>query len=99
MKSKDIIKEASVMDQPGEKKIHKNPLFQPLIPAPKQSSAPPTEADKFVASMLPGVGTAMDVKDIAGGDYSAIPYMALGLLPGGGLLKKGAKTLGKKLFG
>jgi len=99
MKSKDIIKEASVMDEPGEKKIHKNPLFQPLIPAPKQSSAPPTETDKFVASMVPGVGTAMDVKDIAGGDYSAIPYMALGLLPGGGLLKKGAKTLGKKLFG
>jgi len=71
MKSKDIIKEASVMDEPGEKKIHRNPLDQPLFPPPKQR--PPTEGDKFLASMLPGVGTAMDVKDIAGGDYSARP--------------------------
>jgi hypothetical protein len=66
------------------------------MPVPKSMQQEPGEADKFIASMLPGVGTAMDVKDIA--DTGQVdPLIALGLLPGGGLLKKTAKGL-KKIF-
>ena len=79
------------------KKIHYSKLNQPLFPAPKSMQKEPSEADKFVASMLPGVGTVMDIKDIA--DTGQVdPLIALGLLPGGGLWKKGAKGL-KKIFG
>lgn len=72
-------------------------MMEPM-PPPKSLTQEPSAGAREIAGLLPGVGTALDIKDIAGGDYSAAPYMALGLLPGGGLLKKGAKRL-KKFFG
>ena len=82
------------------KKIHYSKLNQPLFPAPKSMQKEPGEADKFVASLVPGVSTVVDVADIAKGDYSGVPYMALGLVPGGkilkGPLKRAAKWFGKK---
>ena len=38
---------------------------------------------KDIASVLPGVGTAIDAADIAGGDREAAYYAALGLVPFG----------------
>ncbi len=97
------------------KKIH-YAMNQPLFPAPKYGPGyrgpyippemqarpygEPTETEKTIASMLPGAGTAMDIVDMSKGDYSGVPYMALGLIPGGkilkGPLKKVAKWFGKK---
>ena len=70
-------------------------MMQPM-PVPKSQLREPTSQERELAGLLPGVGTALDVKDIASGDYSAAPYMALGLLPGGGLIKKGVKKLRQK---
>jgi soluble lytic murein transglycosylase-like protein len=70
-------------------------MMQPM-PVPKSQSREITPQERELAGLLPGVGTALDVKDIASGDYSSAPYMALGLLPGGGLIKKGVKKLRQK---
>jgi muramidase (phage lysozyme) len=71
-------------------------LAAPLFTAPKSQLREPSAAEKEIAGLLPGVGTAQDIQSMAGGDYSAAPYMALGLLPGGGLIKKGVKKLRQK---
>lgn len=72
-------------------------LAAPLFPAPKSQLREPSAAEKEIAGLLPGIGTLQDIHSMAGGDYSVAPYMALGMLPGGGLFKKGAKRL-KKFF-
>lgn len=51
-------------------------------------------ADPASEILTPGVSTAQDIGDISKGDYSAVPYAALGMLPGGGAASK----LLKKVF-
>ena len=95
MKIREISEQTST-DKPVKSKLGQ--MMAPT-PVPKSLTQEPGKDSyaRDVAGLLPGVGTALDVKDIAGGDYSGAPYMALGLLPGGGLLKKGAKKLRKFL--
>lgn len=45
-------------------------------------------ADPASEILTPGVSTAQDIGDISKGDYSAVPYAALGMLPGGGAASK-----------
>ena len=95
MKIREISEQTST-DKPVKSKLGQ--MMAPT-PVPKSLTQEPGKDSyaRDLAGLLPGVGTALDVKDIAGGDYSSAPYMALGLLPGGGLLKKGAKKLRKFL--
>jgi len=90
---------ASLAEQDNRPQSRLRQMMTPM-PVPKSMQKEPGEADKFVASLVPGVGTAVDVADIAKGDYSGVPYMALGLVPGGkllkGPLKRAAKWFGKK---
>lgn len=93
MKIREISEQAP--DKPVKSKLGQ--MMTPM-PAPKSMTQEPGPYARDVAELIPGVGTALDIKDVASGDYSGVPYAALGLLPGGGLLKKGAKKL-KKFFG
>jgi len=90
---------ASLAEQNNRPQSRLRQMMTPM-PVPKSMQQEPGEAGKTIAGMLPGVGTAVDVADIAKGDYSGVPYMALGLVPGGkllkGPLKRAAKWFGKK---
>jgi hypothetical protein len=90
MKSKDIIKEASVMDVEPSRDWRTDPAARR---AKEREQA--LGADEISQILTPGVSSAQDIGDVAQGDYGALPLVALGMLPGGGAAKK----LYKKLFG
>jgi hypothetical protein len=90
MKSKDIIKEASVMDYDPPKNWNDPAAIKAR--EREQGLAP----DPFSQMFTPGVSSVQDAGDVAQGDLSAAPYMALGMVPlVGGPLRK----LAKKVFG
>ena len=75
MKSKDIIKEASVMDYDPPKNWNDPAAIKARERA--QGLAP----DPFSQMFTPGVSSVQDAGDVAQGDLSAAPYMALGMVP------------------